>query len=67
MRIADASFIEVTNNILKVHDPLEPLISFQNFHKNGLNIQLVCKRKTDLKDEDLKWVFNLTKRNMEDM
>nr|XP_026693187.1 N-alpha-acetyltransferase 40 isoform X3 [Ciona intestinalis] len=48
-------------------DPLDQLVSFQKYDKNGLNLSFSCIKKANLDDEVLQWAFNLTKSNMEDL
>ena len=46
---------------------MAPLVSFQHYKKNDLEIELVCLRKSDLSEYQMKWVFDLTKQNMEEL
>uniref|UniRef100_H2YUK3 N-alpha-acetyltransferase 40 n=1 Tax=Ciona savignyi TaxID=51511 RepID=H2YUK3_CIOSA len=56
--------VEAANNVT---DPLAPLVSFQNFNKNGLSVALSCVKAQCLDAETLKWAFDLTKANMEEL
>lgn len=51
----------------EVEDPLAPLAAFKTFSRNGLSLHLVCQRVTDLSKEDIDWVFELTKCNMQSL
>lgn len=50
----------------KLVDPLEPFSVFRKFNKNGLTTELSVHRVTDLDEETKLWIFNLTKRNMQE-
>jgi len=49
----------------EVEDPLESFVSFKTYSKNELNAKISCVRRTDMSDEDMKLVFDLTKTNMQ--
>lgn len=56
----------VVDKANKLADPLEPFPVFRKFTKNGLDIDLSVSRVTDLNEDVVDWIFNLTKNNMED-
>ncbi|KAK2168378.1 hypothetical protein LSH36_17g06029 [Paralvinella palmiformis] len=46
-------------------DPMAHLLPFKTYDRNGLNLTISCKRVTELKEETVKWIFQLTKDNMQ--
>ncbi|KAF5270859.1 hypothetical protein FQA39_LY08304 [Lamprigera yunnana] len=54
--------VERANKLL---DPLEPFPAFQMFKKNNIDAVLYAKKVIDLDVNVKDWIFNLTKRNMQ--
>ncbi|KAF5275175.1 hypothetical protein FQR65_LT04207 [Abscondita terminalis] len=46
-------------------DPLEPFPAFKKFAINGLDVELFVRKVTDLEEPVKEWIFDLTKRNMQ--
>lgn len=59
---AAQAVVDVAN---EVKDPLATLTAFKSFKRNGLDLHLQCQRITDMSAEDVEWVFDLTKHNMQ--
>nr|XP_039251860.1 N-alpha-acetyltransferase 40-like isoform X3 [Styela clava] len=51
----------------KIDDPLAPLVSFQKYNKNGLNLTISCHKRESMEEDILLWALNLTKSNMESL
>ncbi|XP_077974462.1 N-alpha-acetyltransferase 40-like isoform X2 [Styela clava] len=51
----------------KIDDPLAPLVSFQKYNKNGLNLTISCHKRESVEEDILLWALNLTKSNMESL
>ncbi|XP_065834995.1 N-alpha-acetyltransferase 40-like isoform X2 [Oscarella lobularis] len=51
----------------KCPDPMEHLVAFRHYTRNGLNAFITCTRSADLPLDDLQWAFELTKANMKDV
>ncbi|XP_031574828.1 N-alpha-acetyltransferase 40-like [Actinia tenebrosa] len=49
----------------EVEDPIQPLAAFKKYNRNGLDLEVTCRRVTAMNPEEVQWVFDLTKRNME--
>jgi len=48
----------------EVDDPLQELKAFQKFNRNGLNVQLACKKITSMSAEEVEECFKMVKDNM---
>lgn len=51
----------------KLEDPLSTWPVFKKFDRNGLNLQIECKRMSALPPSTVEWAFDLTKANMRTM
>lgn len=49
----------------KLDDPLATFPAFKNYDRNGLNLQIECKRVTTLNPLSVEWAFELTRANMQ--
>lgn len=47
-----------------VDNPLEPLVAFQKFTRNNLELRIECKRVKDLSSTDFDAAFDLVDKNM---
>lgn len=45
-------------------NPMEKLTSEMVFQKNGMNLKLYCKSKSDMSPKALKWAWKLAERNV---
>jgi len=52
---------------IELDDPLDSFVSFKQYKRNACNFKLLCVKKNEMSDENLQWVFDLTKTNMEAM
>lgn len=49
----------------KLDDPLAAFPAFKKYDRNGLNLQIECKRVTSLNPLSVEWAFELTRANMQ--
>lgn len=49
----------------KLEDPLAAFPAFKKYDRNGLNLQIECKRVTALNPLSVEWAFELTRANMQ--
>uniref|UniRef100_S4RBP1 Uncharacterized protein n=1 Tax=Petromyzon marinus TaxID=7757 RepID=S4RBP1_PETMA len=49
----------------QLQDPLASWPLFQKYDRNGMNVQIECRRVVDLDSATLDWAFSLTKENMQ--
>ncbi|KAG7497409.1 N-alpha-acetyltransferase 40 [Solea senegalensis] len=49
----------------KLDDPLTAFPAFKKYDRNGLNLQIECKRVTTLNPLSVEWAFELTRANMQ--
>lgn len=49
----------------KIDDPLAPLVSFQKYTKNDLNLTISCHKRENVDEDILQWALDLTRTNME--
>lgn len=51
----------------KLDDPLAAFPAFKKYDRNGLNLQIECKRVTSLNPLAVEWAFELTRANMQSL
>ncbi|XP_046557957.1 N-alpha-acetyltransferase 40-like [Haliotis rubra] len=51
----------------KLGDPLAPFPVFTKYERNGLSVKIECKKVTDLDEETIEWIFQLTRDNMKSL
>ncbi|KAM9425254.1 N-alpha-acetyltransferase 40 isoform 3-T3 [Pholidichthys leucotaenia] len=49
----------------KLEDPLAAFPAFTKYDRNGLNLQIECRRVTSLNPLSVEWAFELTRANMQ--
>ncbi|XP_064624088.1 N-alpha-acetyltransferase 40-like [Lineus longissimus] len=61
---ASLLIVEAAN---KLEDPMEKLLPFKKFDRNGLQVTIDCKKGPDVSVEIMDWAFELTKKNMQSL
>ncbi|XP_058639586.1 N-alpha-acetyltransferase 40 isoform X1 [Onychostoma macrolepis] len=49
----------------KLEDPLSAMPVFKKYDRNGLNLEIECKRVTALSPDTVEWAYELTRANMQ--
>lgn len=57
--------VALVNAADDLDDPMATMGPFKKFNRNGLNLIIECKKRTDMDKDTLDWAFNLTKINMQ--
>ncbi|XP_065181175.1 N-alpha-acetyltransferase 40-like [Sycon ciliatum] len=50
----------------QIEKPMESLVAFSSFNRNGVNVSVECLRSTAMSAEDKDWAYTLTRDNMKD-
>jgi len=64
VRKRNESVLAVKNANL-VEDPLEALVAFQKYNRNGLDLTMCCKKVTNMTEEEVEVAFKLVQENMQ--